>query len=1741
MRTHLNDLDRLPAETTILTAATPARRTKLLEWVRQQSCAAGFDLLMRSVAIGPSAQVGWIGTPLHRLASPAARLALQQWAEDRPAFGKLAALADGLAISGAAVLRLHPPLPTQIPAKRQFHGQLERYHVLALLVSELAKLPGTHDAEMDQLWFSQLQLWVLVHAAVRVEEFGTQFDAHLESVCRFLRQVAEGHPVWSQLAAQLRGPLAETFTGINHQLARRAQLLRNAESSPTARHYLAAILSVCKFEVVPAHPLSEDDTTLQIRQEAGEPYPAARERRWLPTGEEQDRFLTIISDEESGEQSPQTLLALAVEPDVVVRQRSTARSVLLTTREQSQFLPWSWEQPLPDEHRAIQEWIVTAKGLVVTDPRRILAALVWLALTTHRSLNQTLELEIRATPSPDWAVDETLQALLRTPPRPQNGWQPADVIQQSLIHPLAAAHHIALPDWIDATLRAGLTGASTGSMIGSLWPQDEPSVNEAFRDIAVKTGFPRVQPYMLARWMPMNLFSHGADAILAAGATARPNAGLPGAHAYASWPANELACSYQHNGFALSVLPENSPACNALGSRLTPLEGALGPAVVKIIDRLTSQQSSPHLVERHNAYVSQLVLYLLIATGARPISDPFESFSHFNLDDSYVFVADKIVGSVQRGRLVPIPQKLCVHLRQNYANYLRSLATHLQAERPALSAAIASACNPLGHSQGTLPLFFLLSEDASAWLSVSETAIKAIVGTFPLPLNCFRHRVAQSLRRIGTDSELIDAILGHAQAGTATHGDYSMRRWNADMMQIRAPLDQLYSALALPLPDSPELSEVPSLHSARSEQLIRPFGLEARLIAQRNRQRAARQQARQIIERSLNRRALDALSAEEIDSLERRLLFTERGLPHPAAAIRYGFYLRLTEQTERSRRLVKRRRFYQPLLDEIPFFTPVAPRACHKRNKLSHLLDELSRGIPPSRAATADARLLAALHLAVESRVSNPQLLEGIGRPDQVRLMFHRRRYWIEFRPQHCRGNDTDETDGWERASVVRLPISRRGAAYLVRAQETDPRRESTGVACTLNQALGIEPPAAAPTELLRHLTEVIDQANAIELPGVLAGFLAGRVTSYSLGWTDRVRLDTGQLLDLPVVEDDEFPIDAPLRFQVEEALETPDQETLRERTRQFFAAIRAALAQCSAGRRSNARRDLVRAIAAIVDEYASQVSSAVLMVGQWTANLAATVNRISSVERYLSGVSGAVETVWYDADLAGADEFELTERYQQLLEARPMRDLAYVGQLLRRFHRFARRTFGIATPWWDELGIPARGDMVSPGLILEQDYLTALSALERANLAPETRGAAQAVLLFCYRFGLRVGEAFGLLRCDWIEHGTTTYVLVQNNKLRKLKRSSSRRIVPLLFPLDQVERDILTRALSRHLAQHGGSDDTALLGDIGQDQTLQRMVQAEILAALRVATGNPETTLHHARHSFAMRAFVSVAAIHGYHAPNAQLSPANDLGRSILGYDHPTRRALWAVTRLLGHAAPQTTLTSYVHCLDDWVDQIVMPAVRRRVGVPSLPCANLDTVPRRRRSRRILQPAQVAHRPDMLELLQLARLVAQGYPVVVAESQLQLIPDSGRGFVDALACLSRIKQQGQNPMSPAVALRRTITSDQWAGLYEAAKCWYSAAINSHLDNLTVGDVIPLIGRTRQILMTAEPHFALVRQFIGSFGIAPNRYRVTVTDIRQQELIDLANSYGFCVTPRDELSKKSTPFEVDPLSLLAAA
>ena len=1525
------------------TSALPATWSQILDWAREHTVEDEFFQVINATGLTSYPQA--LGRVFAALNSDVAKQLLETWRFESEYAQALHRLSIAWSVQDPR-LAAYPPLTDQLPATAIINRNIATFYLLALLIS---RFPVVESKE-HQIGFECLRLWLFVHCLER-SAFGNSQDKQLEMVCSKLRLAHNGNKGWLALFCELRidllGFKVQTkppgLEETGSLLSSSARQKLSVQSVEEARSYaqkslLNALIRVAQHEHDPkdsegVFPIGIGVQKLSHAKTIWDPFENEQVDTESTDLEDPGQAILIPGiDESSG------LHRISVNPKAsYTHQQLQANSILLSAAEDLHFLPWSWNRPNPIELSLLATWLQNSLASPAEEERAV-AVFSLIALMTGRSLRRATDIYLDATPGQEWVLDLAGKQLLRTPPRRVPGWVPDAHDETSWVVPAADVCVLPLPD-LAANFLLGLATDSDGPrLLGDLWRSAWGDSPESAFLKAAKGTLPRLSPAMLGNALAQHAFSKKGDGIFARLLTSHPRSGLPGAAAYPSWGRIEVDSSLGHFlemlGFSGCMAEPAGEPLNAMGSQLAVLEHLLAGAIEKLNTSVEAARQSGSLTDFHNALTAKLLITLYAATGARPLRDPFCSPRHFGFKDATLFIDDKNSRKARTGRLVPLPRSLMAEIQHTYLKHLSCLADALKASAPDLSAAMATLAQ--GKESDQLPFFFLLAMASGkiSWRHASEKHLRELdLFDCPLPLNLFRHRLATRLRRDSVDPELIDALLGHAESGASTHGDHSFRIWKEDMASLQAPLESSLDVLGFTQTEARPLP-YEKLDAAWECGATSPdFGAQARAKARRERIRTAISSAKGIITAHRKGRSLDELTREELNTLERALLSNEAGLPHPLGALRYSVLIHAAN--ELNRKTVKKVRFsyrYQQLEEETSPFTPDGPDAT---SVLTHLQSQTAKLIPKLtklRQGKMDAAITVVALLVVQSRIADQTLLRDVLLCQNIRLIRARPGFYLEH------GINLSTND--PAAPVQRHRISNAAARLIDMALGRSQQRSFDDLpvpAPLLDIANQLESVGrlrqnACVSHLVASLTSVIDQANIQTLPGVVAGYLGGRIKSAALDWRDWSRLRWNRRIAVESVGIDPSPEspddDLPSRMP-----EARDIELLQKEARTLFQEIGKHLDPDPnlSSLTLNARRDIKSAIRRTLAAADGRAPRACLLLGAWVASLMERKSghdgflARNAIKRYFSALSPAFAEIGYDIDLELADEDEMTEFYSEVIEGRGLRNPQYVFARLKEFHRWLAEQVELEDPVWAELSCHDGAVPVDPGIVVESDYLSAFNFLARRSANKEQSKYAALLLLGAYRFGLRGGEVLGLLRSDWIVTGDHHVLVVQNNRYRRLKRKSSRRVVPLLTSLTPAETTLIDWATAAAEARSGDGRDALLFPSASRK--LQQQIRQLALETLKSATCNPASNLHRLRHTAANEVMRGLAGIELSAWRLASKLGTNEACRTqelLLGRTGPTRRAAWASARYLGHAGPRTAFQSYYHFISDLAEQCV-------------------------------------------------------------------------------------------------------------------------------------------------------------------------------------------------------------------------
>ena len=1695
-------------------------------WAEQNKVTDIFDAI--ALAFGFSENFTIVGNLYRELSHQDSRAVLSQWA-DNPYVSHLSRLLFSFSHDknfATAYSGVHQGVSRSNTKTilRSAGADLKNEHFLLEMIVQ--PQPPSDKALLDRLRRT-LKIWLIVQALERAVKHGCPHDNQIQQVASTLCLPGENRK-WSLIDQVLEMGLmacpSDNYSYSQFTLAIRhaASQLIGRYSTPETRKenlLLKAIQRVAEGQINPTgreRRKSLFPGTFKTLLKASE---GVLDLDGVPDGQQ---FLALPDSENpfADDEALDQLLLFAVDPnETPEQQRLSGRSILMQTAELSNYLPWSWDKPLPPEISQLELWL-TRTLMDESQAEKLGAALVWLAVRLERSLEFIQEIEVTDELHEEWSISRDLLTARREPPRRHSSWFP-DEAAESLIEPFEGTLSLTLPPQIKNILQETLQMFPDSLTLRQLWTRACPhALTTWFRQHA-KQQFPRLTSAKLANAHSQQVFDELGDHSLARILSAHPRSALPAACGYANWSIAQV-----QNGFGLPVkhTAANGERINLLGSLLAPLESLLVDGVREATQGLLeSSQSDP--ITFHNNLVQYTVTALNAATGCRYLSEPYESIAHFCDQPPAVFINDKSDDGLHCGRMVPLADGAIKALK-NYCEHLRRLKNSLPDSHLDLAQRIECV---LHRGSEKLPLFFLL-DNRGAWHPLNDSDVPgAGLFSWSLPNNLFRHRFAQQLARIGVNPEVVDGWMGHGERGTTSYSDHSARCWRDDYERYRSALNECFDRLGFSVSLPEATYGITSFEARQAVDTYREperFG-QARRHADRLK---VRDQARSAARIELDL-AIEACSVKGeagidqayIDGLVKRMVSRENGMPHPQATVRMEVLAQwLEEHSPDSRQFIRHRatRF----ASERSLVRDTCPRALSAIPELHKWVQDARRAIRQARLSKSEGLALATAFVAIEKRISYLGLLEDLVQGKNYRVVQHKQRVYLEYSEvlapddydQPVQRHQIDHTTGRLLAKGLGIKDAKDlDAARCPKSLESLVKiLEASGSLDNGVRSLG---------NILKVLHRLIEQANLVDLPGMVAGALSERNPPTSLCLYDYFRLAEGQRYKLPETDPNQGSRETDSLSSIPASASGTYPEAFYDSAKVFFKALQDILNQYSKSR----SHDIAKQVEQYCRSNAHSVSSAVLLLGYWIAHrIRKGKGRASrahkpyaagSVKRYLTELSGPFRGFAFKADLMLMTEEDVTELCSQMLShrAEKQKDLAYFSARLLEFFEWASER-GVSSPDWDELDLGSTRRSVRPRLFSEEEYHQTIQLLLRPDAEDIERGMQAAfVLLLAFRFGLRAQEALGLLRSDWCESAGLTWVLVQSNSIRSLKSSvHSRRAVPLVFQLSDIERSLIAEILTRYTTRLGRIDTRPLLADKDGSLTdFAGLIPSDIARALKLVTGNSLMSLHQARHGFCNLLSCSLFQIDTPLAEKLTESlDKENLRKVLLGHhDLPSRRGAMAIARALGHQSPRTQLRSYSRMLTEWADRLTpvrshyTSTISNAIQVDRWPVASANELESGTQNIFVQQTALTP-----LTVMGALRLMALGYSVRRIEPMLRLYPGELADIdtlVDRINAGLRFKVYDPEKMKKTYVygaslpkyLLKSRSSTVWSRLLQLCENLPTYdEFGSDRPLPSLDQASNLVGRNGHLLMNEMEDASLVRVLVDAFSLRDDSYTAVI-------------------------------------------
>ncbi|WP_155987015.1 site-specific integrase [Thioalkalivibrio sp. ALE11] len=959
-------------------------------------------------------------------------------------------------------------------------------------------------------------------------------------------------------------------------------------------------------------------------------------------------------------------------------------------------------------------------------------------------------------------------------------------------------------------------------------------------------------------------------------------------------------------------------------SAFEALQRALSHRLREAIDHNES------VVIRHNAYVDYCLTLLFLASGHRPVIDPFPDLDLFSTKLGLLLISDKVVADEREWRMVALPPIACGQLKA-YVQHLKKMPSRLLAETR--DARLPSEIRDLtDRNRAGLPLFFYLEADGRSWRRASPSELETrLADSWPLHIGLWRHATATEIFRQTRRADWAELQLGHIEGLDHPLGKTSTVSVLDALQPIAQALEEAlqrsgWQCVPPPLKASPRAEtawrEVDG-DAVPTGSPYPPFGHHRRRMDRDKRRARAAPIVRQLLSSMFDEGA-GRPSRQQIELAWSELLALAKshGIPPDhCIAVFHRYIRRLPGGSDALRRA-------RPVRSLTPEPSPFAEDTLRRYRRLQRLRQafvEYLKGKGKEGASCSVARRIAEIRLSAA-------LFSGLfpqDRQNSLQRALPSRLYKIEqqlFVDLPLTEAESSPTYRW-----FPDPVSTHLLAGLASWTAADdiPRWPTNPEIAKAHDALLNTLEAGLTT---KGLAGLVQSGLTLEMPGLVAAAVTGSVPSVSLPLPQWVRLHRGEALHESVPP-------APSTPERSFAASAPSVATAAGKSRageggRFLSALRACTSQV---RRpdpvGNVRPNSAQkaALAARMEEsfiHAPGWSQLAFSIASWGIALCKRGTRskanlaYSTITKYLMTVATALYANRQYGEFLSLDSLQYETIYLDTLVDAPGGKADYLFGRLLEFHDYLFEAYSVDEPDWSVVAASAGRSMETrysdANLLTEEEYLRIFQCLNQLSGLNEALRTQYAVLvLLGYRFNLRFSEAWRLQYRDWQgdQDFSEVFLTIRPNVFGDLKSRSGVRVIPLLESLTEVEAGVLRKLLDSSEQAFKGDPLTPLMGmTAGTRELIGRHDATQMIhSVMRSVLGDWRIRYHHLRHTWVTRMAEGVLRPDG---PTLLRGPDQSINVAVMVGDekgHPFR----SVTTAVGHASEQTTIASYVHCLD--------------------------------------------------------------------------------------------------------------------------------------------------------------------------------------------------------------------------------
>lgn len=1023
------------------------------------------------------------------------------------------------------------------------------------------------------------------------------------------------------------------------------------------------------------------------------------------------------------------------------------------------------------------------------------------------------------------------------------------------------------------------------------------------------------------------------------------------------------------------------------GSKLAVKVGALRSRVEGLISRIGDQKTSTkeEVENFHNLYTCYTVLMLQFGTGHRPVADPFCFGVDFNLTEGFVLINDKISSESHKNRLSWMCALQIEQIMQ-YRIHLDNLRRKLQDDIEWQSSRFLSSGGYIGqviesleesadqkNINNKLPCFFLIRSGEPVSLTPASMDI-TLGSSWVYLLNQNRHMLESQVMEQGVPSWIVNAQMGHVVSSSHAFGNDSVNAVQKIGSIIRPVLEKILNEQGWKVISGYRTS--PRLQPIASRRALNYIWTPGPTVREMAREKSASDFMARLANRCQEEFVLKKnVSLEDLQNAQEKItgeILSELGkYPDKLIDAMDLLFDYLHAASSGSSLPYK----YSLMLgaEKSPFLNNWHHRFRQSKSiriQLAEYFEKRANLNPETKSCRAE--LLAAelvMLAAFVGGVFRESWLCQIGTLNKSKV-------------HNLDGMAFIELGEW--VSIDKAPprfqlqwrwfVDRASLAVLSRLNEMNNWEIDQSILeeelIRLGNSAGIKLSGGLQM-ICRQLSRTASAYWRFYLPGYLHGVMQGGLHTQILTHDTLWRLKNQQISVRDSTPNDYSEvINRSICGAIKNLSGKEDNKNILD-DKLFKKNILKMIREVKSGeldgvmRTSNVGK--LSSLANSVDDYLEnpsenlelgqvsekaikgkvvwQCSELAQLVGLWVIKMCRvgtmdTVNpEISTVATYFLTVFNALTQVVADReDLLNFDSQDFEDLYIDALLVTHDKRRGYLFDRLRDFHRFLELYLGMDVVEWidiaDSVGL-TRHVQVSAEIITRAEYEHILQCLyDKKSDQPDNYLFAASAIIFGYRFGLRIGEAHRLRKCDLQYFSDEKiFVQVQNTIEGKTKSFSGRRVVPLLGgKLSAIENYFMVALQKRLEAIPNAGITSPLMADEGG--WLLGISRAKLSSlvhtALKAGTQRQNIVFHTLRHTWLNRCWLELfgdvknSIEFGLMRENAIL----DERSTWLNIDvakHGILKNGDVLSEMIGHERFETTLASYLHVCD-WLyaDQIV-------------------------------------------------------------------------------------------------------------------------------------------------------------------------------------------------------------------------